>query len=164
MDDIKKILVALAVTSYSEGIFNYAVKIAQKFNAEMIVGSIINSRDISAIGMVASMGYKVDAEHYVKGVKTEREKMLDRFLANSSFDRKKIRTIFKVGNPIDELLKLIVKENVDMIVMGAKGRSDLEHVFIGSVADKLFRRSPVPVISYRDEKNAERLRNRIKLT
>jgi len=145
MDDIKNILVALAFSEDSEGIYNY-------------------SRDISAIGMVASMGYKVDAEHYVKGVKTEREKMLDRFLANSSFDRKKIRTIFKVGNPIDELLKLIVKENIDMIVMGVKGRSDLEHVFIGSVAEKLFRRSPVPVISFRDEKSAERLRKKIKLT
>ena len=164
MDDIKKILVALAFSSYSEGIFNYAVKIAQKFNAEMIVGSIINSRDISAIGMVASMGYKVDAEHYVKEVKADRKKMLDRFLADSSFDRKKIRAIFKVGNPIDELLKLIVKENIDMIVMGVKGRSNLEHVFIGSVAEKLFRRSPVPVISFRDKKSSKGLRQKIKLT
>jgi len=164
MDDIKNILVALAFSEDSEDIYNYAANIAQTFNAELVVANIINSRDISAIGMVASMGYKVDAEHYVKGVKTEREKMLDRFLANSSFDRKKIRTIFKVGNPIDELLKLIVKENIDMIVMGVKGRSDLEHVFIGSVAEKLFRRSPVPVISFRDEKSAERLRKKIKLT
>jgi len=164
MDDVKKIMVALAFSQHSEGIYNYAANIAQTFNTELVVASIINSRDISAIGMVASMGYKVDAEHYVEGVKAEQKKMLDRLLANSSFDRKKIRTIFKVGNPIDELLKLIVKENIDMIVMGVKGRSDLEHVLIGSVAEKLFRRSPVPVISFRDEKSAERLRKKIKLT
>jgi nucleotide-binding universal stress UspA family protein len=74
-----------------------------------------------------------------------------------------MRIIFKVGNPIDELLKLIVKENVDMIVMGVKGHSDLEHVLVGSVAEKLFRRSPVPVISFRDENSADRLRKKIKL-
>ena len=161
MDDVKKIMVALAFSEDSEGIYNYAANIAQIFNAELVVASIINSRDISAIGMVASMGYEVDAEHYVEGVKAERNEMLEHFMEKSSFDRKKIRTILKVGNPIDELLKLIVKENIDMIVMGVKGRSDLEHVLIGSVAEKLFRRSPVPVISFRDEKSAERLRKKI---
>ena len=164
MDDVKKIMVALAFSEDSEGVYNYAANIAQTFNAELVVANIINSRDISAIGMVASMGYEVDADHYVEGVKADRKKMLDQFLPNSSFDPKKIRTIFKVGNPIDELLKLIVKENIDMIVMGVKGRSDLEHVFVGSVAEKLFRRSPVPVISFRDEKSSEKLRQKIKLT
>ncbi len=161
MENVNKIMVALALTSNSEGLFNYAAQIADLLNAELIVASIINSRDISAVGMVASMGYDVDSEHYVEGVKAERKEMLEHFMEKSSFDRKKIRTIFKVGNPIDELLKLIVKENIDMIVMGVKGRSDLEHVLIGSVAEKLFRRSPVPVISFRDEKSAERLRKKI---
>ena len=164
MDDIEKILVALEFTPYSEGIFNYAAKIAQSFNAELVIGSIINIRDVSAVGVVASMGYEVDSEHYVDGIKAERKKMLEQFLEKSSVNREKIHAIFKVGNPIDELLKFIVKENVDMVVMGTKGRTDLENVFIGSVADKLFRRSPVPVVSFRDEKNAERLRKRIKLT
>ncbi len=164
MDDIKKILVALGFTQYSEGIFNYAAKIAQSFNAELIIGNIINIRDVSAVGMVASMGYEVDSEHYVDAIKKERKKMLEQLLAKSSFNRENVRLIFKVGNPIDELLKLIVKENIDMIVMGIKGRTDLENVFVGSVADKLFRRSPVPVVSFRDEKNALRLRKRIKLT
>ncbi|MGB2687524.1 MAG: universal stress protein [Desulfobacterales bacterium] len=161
MDNVKKIMVAMAFTSHSEDFFNCAAQLANLLNAELIIASIINSRDISAVGMVASMGYKVDAEHYVEGVKAERKEMLEQFIAKSSFDRKKVRTIFKVGNPIDELLKLIVKENIDMIVMGVKGHSDLGHVLIGSVAEKLFRRSPVPVISFRDEKSAERLRKKI---
>lgn len=164
MDDIKKILVSLAFTSYSEGLFNYAVKIAQNFNAQLIIGSIINSRDVSAVGMIASMGYEVDSEHYIDGIKQERKTMLEKFLSRSSFHPENMRLIFKVGNPIDELLKLIVKENIDLIVMGVKGRSDLEHVFVGSVADKLFHRSPVPVLSFRDEKSANRLRKRIKPT
>ena len=164
MDDIKKILVALEFTPYSEGIFNYAAKIAQSFNAELVIGSIINIRDVSAVGVVASMGYEVDSEHYVDGIKAERKKMLEQFLEKSSVNREKIHVILKVGNPIDQLLKLIVKENVDMVVMGTKGRTDLENAFVGSVADKLFRRSPVPIVSFRDEKNAKRLRKRIKLT
>ncbi len=48
--------------------------------------------------------------------------------------------------------------------MGVKGRTDLEHILIGSVAEKLFERSPVTVISYRDEKSRQRLKKRIHVT
>ena len=161
MSDIKKIMVALDFTSYSKGTFDYAVKIAKNLNAHLVVASIINSRDIAAVEMVTSMGYEVDSDHYVEGIKAERKSTLNNFLEHSDIDREYIRLIFKVGNPTSELLKLIVSENVDLIVMGAKGRTDLEHIFVGSVAEKLFRRSPVPVLSHRDEKNAERLREKI---
>ena len=163
MNDIKKILVALAFTPYSEGVFNYAVKIAQSFNAQLVIGSIINSRDVAAVGKIVSMGYDVNGDHYVADIRKERQALLEQFVAASSFNRENIKIIIKVGNPIEELLKLTVKENIDLVVMGTKGRTDLEHVIIGSVASKLFRRSPVPVVSYRDEKNAERLRKKIKL-
>jgi nucleotide-binding universal stress UspA family protein len=75
-----------------------------------------------------------------------------------------VRTVFNIGDPGDQLLKIAVKENVDLIVMGIKGRTDLEYIFVGSVAEKVFRRSPIPVLSYRDEANAERLRKHIDLS
>lgn len=163
MDDIKKILVALDFTEYSEATFKYAAKIARNLDAKLIVGSIINARDVLAIRKIESMGYEIDGEHYVGGIKEERKKMLEQFLATASFNPANVQLIFKTGNPVDELLKLIVKENIDMVVMGVKGRTALEHVLIGSVADKLFHNSPVPVVSFRDEKNAERLRKKINL-
>jgi len=161
MSDIKKIMVALDFTSYSKGTFDYAVKIARNLNANLVVASIINSRDVLAVEMVTSMGYEVDSDHYAEGIKTERKNMLNHFIEHSDIDREHVRMVFKVGNPTAELLKLIASENVDMIIMGVKGRTDLEHIFVGSVAEKLFRRSPVPVLSHRDEKNAQRLREKI---
>jgi nucleotide-binding universal stress UspA family protein len=68
MSDIKKIMVALDITSYSKSTFNYAVKIARNLNAHLVVASIINSRDVEAVEMVTSMGYEVDSEHYVEGI------------------------------------------------------------------------------------------------
>lgn len=161
MSEIKKIMVALDFTSYSKGTFDYAVKIARNLDAHLIVASVVNTRDVLAVEMVTSMGYEVDSEHYVEGIKTERKNTLKNFIEHSDIDPEHVRMIFRVGNPTVELLKLIVSENVDMIVMGVKGRTDLEHIFIGSVADKIFRRSPVPVLSHRDETNARRLREKI---
>ena len=48
-----------------------------------------------------------------------------------------------------------------MIVMGVKAKSEFVHAFTGSVAEKLFRRSPVTIVSYREDSIAERLRKRI---
>ena len=107
------------------------------------------------------MGYEIDSENYVSGLKEERRRALKQMLENIPFPLERTRSIFKVGHPVEELLKIAVKENVDLIVMGIKGRSDLEHMLVGSVAEKVFRRSPIPVLSYRDKKNAERLKQHI---
>ena len=161
MNNINKIMAAVGFTEYSEELLGYAAGIADSLGAEMIVVNIINSRDVEAVGAIAAMGYEVDSEHYVSGVEEERRRALEQMLKKISFPAERIRPVFKVGHPVEELLKIAVKENVDLIVMGIKGRSDLEHLLVGSVAEKIFRRSPIPILSYRDEKSVQRLKKHI---
>lgn len=161
MNPIKTVMVAIGFSDYSKDILNYAATMANALNADLVVASVINSRDVEAVQAISSMGYDVDGEHYVSGIRAEREQMLEAFLKDIDFAMNRLRSIIKLGNPIDELLKIVVKENVDLIVMGIKGRSDLEHALVGSVAEKIFRRSPIAVLSYRDKKNADRLRKHI---
>ena len=164
MGAAKKILVAIGFSRYTDGLLKYAADIADTMGAELIIAGIINARDVEAVGTIAAMGYEVDSENYVAGIKAERQQELDNMLKKIAYPSEKVRTVFKVGNPSDELLKIAVKENVDLIIMGIKGRTDLEYVLVGSVADKVFRRSPVPILSYRDEHNAERLKKHIDLS
>ena len=164
MDEIKKIMVAVGFSEYAEGIFNYSDKLADKLGAELIVANIINSRDVEAVTTITRMGYDLDPEKYIKELKEERRNAFGEVVKNATLSRDSIKLILQIGNPINELLKIIIAENVDVVVMGVKGRTDLEHILIGSVAEKLFRRSPVTVVSYRDEKTTQRLRKRINLT
>jgi nucleotide-binding universal stress UspA family protein len=162
MDAMKRIMVAVGFADdYTEGLLKYAAQISQSLNAELIVASIINSRDVEAVSTIAAMGYEVDSTQYVAGIKEERQQALDEILKKISFPAEKARTMIKIGHPAQELLKMAVNEKVDLVIMGIKGRSDLEYLLVGSVAEKVFRRSPVPILSYRDEKNAERLRKHI---
>jgi nucleotide-binding universal stress UspA family protein len=163
MDEIKKIMVAVGFSEYAEGIFKYSDKLADKLGAELIVANIINSRDVEAVTAITNMGYDLDPERYIKELKAERQSAFEAMAKNAAVSRDSIKLILKVGDPLDKLLKIIIEENVDLVVMGIKGRTDLEHILIGSVAEKLFRRSPVTVVSYRDEKNRQRLRKRIHL-
>ena len=161
MDSIKKVMVAVGFTEYSEGLLAYAAQIATSLQAELLVVNIINVRDVDAIGSIAAMGYEVDSEHYVSGIKEERRQTLSQIFATISFPADKMRAVFQVGHPVDQLLKIALREKVDLIVMGIRDRSDLEHVLVGSVAEKVFRRSPVPILSYRDLKSAARLKKHI---
>lgn len=50
-----------------------------------------------------------------------------------------------IGDPAQEILKLIEKEKVDMVVMASRGRKG--HFHFGSVAEKVVKNSPVPVVT-----------------
>jgi nucleotide-binding universal stress UspA family protein len=161
MGQTKKILVAMASTDHSRGIFDFAATLAMGLEAQMLIVSIINARDIDAVRSVADMGYAVDGDKYVAGVKEARQQEIEAILSHSTFPATRIQTIIRVGNPVDELLKTAMHEGVDMVVMGTKGRTDLKHILMGSVAEKMFRRSPVTIVSYRDAAQAEKLKKRL---
>jgi nucleotide-binding universal stress UspA family protein len=53
--------------------------------------------------------------------------------------------VTKSGREDYEILKFAKDEKVDIIVMGTHGRTGIEHVFFGSVAEKVLRHSPFPL-------------------
>ena len=152
MSEIKKIMVAIGFTEYSQAKFSYAAKLAVNLDAQLIVASVINIRDVEAISKIESMGYEVDAEHYVKGVEEERMAILNKIVEDSGFPKEKLKIVFKVGHPFDALMKVVKEEEIDLVIIGAKGRSGLEHVLLGSIAEKMVRHSPVPVLTFRSKK------------
>ena len=78
MDAMKRIMVAVGFTDdYTEGLLNYAAQVSQSLNAGLIITSIINSRDVEAVGTIAAMGYEVDSQQYVAGIKEERQRALE---------------------------------------------------------------------------------------
>jgi nucleotide-binding universal stress UspA family protein len=51
------------------------------------------------------------------------------------------------GDPTAEILKTIDSEAIDLVVMGTHGYKGLEHAIFGSVARKVVKNSPVPVLT-----------------
>jgi nucleotide-binding universal stress UspA family protein len=54
------------------------------------------------------------------------------------------------GIPADEIIRLAKAEHADLIVMGTHGRSGLRRLLMGSVAEEVVRKSPVPVLTLRE--------------
>jgi nucleotide-binding universal stress UspA family protein len=54
-----------------------------------------------------------------------------------------------LGNVLDQLIDYIVENGVDLIIIATHGRSGVSRLFLGSVADRLLRHAPVPVLMVR---------------
>jgi len=55
----------------------------------------------------------------------------------------------QIGVPFEEIVRVAQEEHVDMIVMGTHGRSGLNRVLLGSVAERVVRLAPCPVLTVR---------------
>lgn len=157
---IKKILVPIAFSKYSKGILTYAADLAQATGAELLVVNIINQRNLDAVDKITSFGYKVDISHYMETLKKERREELEKMLSSLTLPDEKVSYTFCVGDPAGELLKLVVDRDIDTVVMGVKTK-DISHIFTGSVAEKMFRKCPATIVSYRDDDIAARLRKKL---
>lgn len=51
------------------------------------------------------------------------------------------------GNPAPEILNLTAERDIDLIVMGTHGRTGVKRFLLGSVAERVVRESPVPVLT-----------------
>jgi nucleotide-binding universal stress UspA family protein len=58
------------------------------------------------------------------------------------------------GEPVDEILRVIENKGVDLVAMATHGRTGLSRLVLGSVAEKILRRAPVPVFLVRPSKLA----------
>jgi len=161
MKNINKIMVGIDFSSYSKDILAYAARLAEKFQAELIIVNVINKRDIDTILKVAEGQFdrKIEkyvektAEEYTKKVKEDRTRQMEKIIDEIGCSNLNIQKVFRVGVPFQELINAIKDEGADLMVMGQKGRSDLTDVLFGSNAEKVFRRCPIPLLSVRPDKN-----------
>jgi len=70
-----------------------------------------------------------------------------------------VKTSLRIGVPYEGLLEEIKAEKPDLLVMGAKGRSSVVDMIIGSCAQKMFRHSPIPLLSIRGNWKKHALRS-----
>jgi len=157
---IKKILVPIAFSKYARGIIDCAAELAAPLGAEMYIVNVINERDLEAVNRISSYGYKVDGDHYIETIKKERREAIVELSKHLTLPDSKVNFSFFIGDPTTELLRFVLEAEIDIVVMGIKAK-DIRHMFAGSVAERMFRKCPVPILSYRGDDISERLKKRI---
>ena len=147
--DVKTILAALCFSEYSPGVFDLSARLATCFDADIIAANVVNIRSVEALASVESMGYDVKPTDFISATQEERRAILHTYIEQAGFPPERVKMIFRTGHPAAELLEIIQEKQVDLVVIGHKGRSNLASMFIGSVAEAIHRHSPVTVVTYR---------------
>jgi nucleotide-binding universal stress UspA family protein len=143
MLEIKKILFPLDLTDNSSKILPYVLSLSEKYNSLVYLLHVV--QDLNRWGKLYVPHPSMDKlqkeanEAAGKAMDTVCETHLQ---SCPNFQKKVVS-----GDAADEILKTIEAEDIDLLIMGTHGRKGLEHVIFGSVAEKVVKRSPVPVLS-----------------
>lgn len=149
MIKIETILVPTDFSAFSKYALQYAIAFAQTFKARIILTHITPERDMNAIRSASVYMAGENLEELVKQRKAADRKQLDEFIPPELKKGITVETIHRVGIPFMEIIKVAREKEVDLIVIATHGESGLSHILFGSVAEKVVRKAPCPVLSIR---------------
>lgn len=155
---INKILACVDFSEYSLAVLEYAIELSNTSHTHILVYNVINQRDVNMLETVSRyVPDKIQVETYIRDMKKERVGKIRTMLKEHFFENKSDMN-FKVdvGIPSETILKTIETQQIDLVVMANKGRGNISRFLFGSSAEKVFRHSPVPVVSVREPKNFKR--------
>ena len=143
MVEIKKILFPCDFTENSTKILPYALSLSEKYGAIIYILHVVE--DFSKWG-----GFyipHIPLEHFQEAAMKGAERTLDKVCEEKLQRCPNFQKRILFGDPATEILKIIDGEGIDLVVMGTHGRKALDHVFFGSVAENVVKKSPVPVLT-----------------
>ena len=150
MKMVNTIMVAVDFSDYTLPSVRYAARLAEDVGADLLLVNVINQRDVDMLKRVAAEAPNFTFESYLKEMRRDREEQFQELIKSARCREENVRAKLRIGVPFEELLQVIETHKPDLLVMGVKGRSNLVGTIVGSCAQKMFRRCPIPLVSIRE--------------
>ena len=146
--EFKKILVPVDFSDCSNKALEYAILFGEKYGAALTLFHVVAlfQEDVGETERMQELEeiVKRQEEKIRKQMSGSKEKVTARGVS--------VNTVIQRGiNPADTILEFLDEQDFDLVIMGTHGRTGLKHVLQGSVAEKVVRLSPVPVLTIHRE-------------
>ncbi len=144
MEGIKKILIATDGSEYTKEAVSQGLHLAKVLGAEVTALYVIDQTSFvsfpidSSIVSVYSL-LENEGKRAVEEVKKDGEQL-----------GVNVTTVVAEGSPTRKIVEMAA--NMDLVVIGTLGRSALSKLFMGSVAERVTRYAPCPVLVVRSKK------------
>lgn len=143
---IKKVLVAVDFGKASEAALAYGRELARTFNADLeamhVVENIITRYALDGSVMIPGE-LQTDIENAAR-------EELNRLVTDDDRRELNAKTILRTSSTIaDTIVEYADEAHADVIVVGTHGRRAVAHLLLGSVAERVVRLAPCPVLTVR---------------
>ncbi|WMI69891.1 universal stress protein [Mangrovimonas sp. YM274] len=142
---MKKIIVPVDFSEYSEYALEVAAAIAKEHNSELMVMHMLEISDA-----VLNTGDLEQGEKAVFLLKIAEQKF-ETFLDKPYLEGLTVTPVVKHFKVFSELAEVAANHSVDLIVMGSQGASGFSEIFVGSNTEKVVRHSEVPVLVVKEK-------------
>jgi nucleotide-binding universal stress UspA family protein len=139
---ITRILVATDFSATSEMAANYGAIVAARFGASLHVLHVLD--DPLTTGVWSEIYVPDELRQRLVREASERLAAAAGRIAGSG-----ATTELVTGQAAPTIIECAARRKIDLIVMGTRGRSGMEHVLLGSVAERVLRHAPCPVVVVR---------------
>ena len=144
MKQVQKILFPVDLSEKFETLIPWVSTFVNTFDATLYV--LFVAQDLKSISFIPHISLDQLQQEAVKAAEQKMAAAKQEFFK----DFKKLETKVVMGKPADKILEVAKQEGIDLIIMGTHGRTGVAHVLLGSVAERVVRRSPCPVMTVRD--------------
>jgi nucleotide-binding universal stress UspA family protein len=148
---ISRILVPTDFSADADAALQYAIELGKPFGARIRLLHVVE--DLMAAGMWSNECYTIDVTGLqINLVKDAEERLsMTRIAAEAASD---IATDVRTGPAATTIVDAARECQADLIVMGTKGRTGVAHLLMGSVAERVVRLAPCPVLTVRSRTEA----------
>ena len=143
MITIKRILVPTDFSDQGKTALMYAVAFADQFGAAV---DLLHVMEPVPPGALLS---HISLNDLKKSMHEEAEKHLEELNSEWQDYAFPVKKIIVEGHPFVEIIKHAKESGADVIIMGTHGRGAIAHMLLGSVAEKVVRKAPCPVLTVR---------------
>ena len=147
MIQLRRILMASDFSLYSQEAQDYAVYLARSLGVDLHLLHVFEPSYYSHTGVTSRIHPEV--RQWFEEIRKTEQMKLNTLTEEVRSQGVKVHAVFKEGNPFLEILKAAGEIQADLIVMGTHGRTGLAHVLMGSVAERVVRKAPCPVLTVR---------------
>lgn len=140
MYTVSKILVTTDFSEYSGEALDFGISIAEKYEAEIHLLHVVDTAGKS----------NADEEQNAR-------KIMKTFVNEHIDESVWVLQAVRSGRPHDEIVRYAQMNGINLIVIATHGRTGISHAIMGSIAEKVVRHSPVPVLTVHPSTVIERL-------
>lgn len=143
---LDRILVPTDFSEFSKPALAYACGLAEQFGSELHLLHVL--QDLVAMVPEPGLAFPPPGDYLQELKATAERTLLTMPDAEWAVGKTVVRET-RLGTPFLEIIRYSKENDIDLIVLGTHGRTGLTHVLLGSVAEKVVRKAPCPVLTVR---------------